>query len=121
MGWHLLLLLVLCCRLLQLACLEPSPILRAPSGIEKTGCFVVVLKKESNDSKFEAIQSKLVDLSTDSRLYGSVRNVAKAITVALNDSTLDMVSWSLMFVQVVKEDFYRSELLLMWSILRRKL
>ena len=71
------------------------PVLRAANDVpesDKTGCFVVVLRKETNDSIFEAIQSKLLNLSSTSRLYGSVKNVAKAITVALNESCLSMVS-----------------------------
>lgn len=75
------------------AYLELSPVLRAVPGANKTGCFVVVLKKESNMSAFETVQSKLLDLSTDSRLYGSIHNVAMAITVALNASSIDTVSW----------------------------
>lgn len=70
---------------------------RAVPGIKKTGCFVVVMKRESNDSSFEAVQSKLLEVSTGSRLYGSIHNVAKAITVALNDSALDKVGSSLMY------------------------
>ena len=75
------------------ACLELSPVLRAAAGVNKTGCFVVVLNKESNMSTFATVESKLLDLSTDSRLYGSIHNIAMAITVALNDSSIDKVSW----------------------------
>ena len=79
---------------LQLSSQEPCPVLRAASDVsdtDKTGCFVVVLKKESNDSTFEALQSKLLELSKDAHLYGAVRNIAKALTVSLNDSSLEMV------------------------------
>lgn len=85
-------LILLCYSWLVSASLEPCPVLRAASGANKTGCFIVVLKKDSNASTFETVQSKLVNLSTDSRLYGSIHNIAMAITVALNDSTLDLVS-----------------------------
>lgn len=91
MSWCVVLVVVLCGWLGPVSP-ELSPVLRAAAGLNKTGCFVVVLRRGSNDSSFEAMQSKLLDLSSDSRLYASVRNVAKAITVALDDTALDTVS-----------------------------
>lgn len=71
-----------------------SPVLRV-TGVadsDKTGCYVVVLKKETNSSSFESVKMTLLELSKDSRLYGSVEKVAKAITISLNDSSLELVS-----------------------------
>lgn len=104
MGRCLLLLLLLCC---SSASQEQCPVLRAAAGLNKTGCFVIVLRRESNNSIFETVQSKLLDLSADSRLYGSIHNVAKAITVALNDSTLDIVSWFINMFALAMKNFYR--------------
>lgn len=59
---------------------------------DKTGCYVVVLKNDSNGSTFDAVKSVLLDLSKDSRLYASVEKITKAITVAVNDSSLNIVS-----------------------------
>lgn len=103
--------------------LELSPVLRAAAEANKTGCFVVVLKKECNISTFETVQSKLLDLSTDSRLYGSIHNVVMAITVALNDSTLDLVSLGVVcvVVKVCHKNVCRYDLFLMLSTLRKKL
>ena len=92
---RLCLVVLVCCGLLELTGQELSPVLRAAAGVadsEKTGCYVVVLKKGSNDSTFQSVQERLLDLSRDSRLYGSVRKVVKAVTVALNDSMLHKVS-----------------------------
>lgn len=86
---------ILLCVFVRLSSQELSPVLRASdvADNEKTGCFVVVLKKDSNESTFKDVQSKLLDLSKDSHLYGSVQKVTKAITVTLNDSSLNMVSF----------------------------
>ena len=71
-----------------------APVLRASGEAqsEKTGCFVVVLKKETNSSVFEHVKSTLHSLSNDSRVYGSVQRVIKAITVALTEENLIAVS-----------------------------
>lgn len=73
---------------------ELSPVLSAIGVAEedKTGCYVVVLKKEMNSSTFESVKSTLLELSKDSHLYGSIQNIAKAVTVTLNDSSLEIVS-----------------------------
>ena len=85
-------LVLVVCSLVTASSLEVSPVYRAAAEVNKTGCFVVVLRKESNVSTFETVQSKLLALSTDSRLYGSIHHVVKAVTVALNDSAVEMVS-----------------------------
>lgn len=90
---NVVLLLGVLCGWFGLSSQELSPVLRA-SGVaaaDKTGCYVVVLKKESNSSTFENVKSTLLELSKDSHLYGSVQNVVKAITITLNDSSLEMV------------------------------
>lgn len=86
--------LLLLCGWFGLSSEELSPVLRATGVAEedKTGCYVVVLKKETNLSTFEDVQSTLLHLSKDSHLYGSVQKVVKAITIALNESSLDTVS-----------------------------
>ena len=93
--WGLVVAVSLLCGTLQVTALERCPLLRAAANVpasDKTGCYVVVLKRESNDSTFESIQSQLLDLSSDFQLHVSVKNIAKAITVALDEDNLDIVS-----------------------------
>ena len=71
---------------------DRCPLLLASAGANTTGCYVVVLKKGSSPSTFEMVESKLVNMSKDGRLYGSVRSVSQAVTVSLNQSALDKVS-----------------------------
>ena len=89
-GALLLLLLSVC--VLGVSCEEKCPLLLASPGAETTGCYVVVLKKSSSPLTFEMVESKLVNMSKDGRLYGSVRTVNQAVTVALDHSALDVVS-----------------------------
>lgn len=113
---RLCLLVLVCCGWLKLTCQELSPVLRAAAGVaesEKTGCYVVVLKKGSNYSTFQSVQERLLDLSSDSRLYGSVHKVVKAVTVALNDSMLDKVSSIVLYSWCYECLFCRSDLLQM--------
>ena len=70
---------------------ERCPLLLASAGANTTGCYVVVLKKGSSPSTFEIVESKLVNMSKDGRLYGSVQRVSQAVTVSLTDSALDKV------------------------------
>lgn len=77
---------------------ELCPLLRASvsSQDQITGCYVVVLKKDISPSDFEDVQSKILSLSDDSHIYGSVQNVLKAITIKVNESSLEIVSWKLL-------------------------
>ena len=94
----LLLLDWLCCVLLLSCCCpcwsQPCPLLSSVGASEedKTGCYMVSLKKDTNESSFTAIKSTLQGLSTDSRLHGSVQGLVQAITVPLNKDGLNLVS-----------------------------
>ena len=121
MKWCCVLLL---CVWFRLSRQELSPVLKA-SGVadsDKTGCYIVVLKKDSNSSVFENVRSTLLELSKDSHLYGSVQNVAKAITITLNDSNLETVSYSKYSPGHAVSCYHnRFGLCLKWSILRKRL
>ena len=88
----LLLLQLLCIYLLGVSGEEKCPLLLAAAGVDTTGCYVVVLKEGSSSSTFELMESKLLNLSRDGRLYGSVQSITQAITVALSASAVEKVS-----------------------------
>ena len=94
LSWRYVLLVLLLYSKCRLSKQELCPVLKAVGVAEndKTGCYVVVLKKETNSSTFESMQSRLLELSKDAHLYGSVETVLKALTVTLNDSSLELVS-----------------------------
>lgn len=94
MKWCSLSLLFVLCSWQVLGRQELCPVLRA-DGVgqsDKTGCYVVVLKKQSNHSTFEQVKSRLLELSNDFYIYNSVEKIVKAVTVVLNDSSLETVS-----------------------------
>ena len=70
------------------------PLLRATGVAEsdKTGCYIIVLNKTTSAEKFQNIQSRVVEMSEDAKVYGSVQRVAKAFTVKLSDTALESVS-----------------------------
>lgn len=71
-----------------------SPLVKASSATEdeKSGNYVVVLKKDTNDSAFADMETILLGLSSDSRIIGSVQNLVKAITVSVTQHNLNLVS-----------------------------
>lgn len=72
------------------------PVLKASNVTvdDKTGCYLVVLHKQTNASTFAAVKSILLGLSTGSHVTGSVQSVVKVITVSLTEDNLNMVSYS---------------------------
>ena len=70
------------------------PLLRATgaSASEKTGCFIIVLNKTTTADKFQDILSRVLNMSEDAKVYGSVQRVAKAFTVKLSEVALGVVS-----------------------------
>ncbi len=97
--------LLLCVCTLGVSCQEKCPLLLAPAGVEITGCYVVVLKKGLTPSIFEMMESKLLNMSKDWRLYGSVRLVSQAVTVVLSQSALDTVSGTVFFSEILTAIF----------------
>ena len=69
------------------------PLLRATgaSASEKTGCFIIVLNKTTTAEKFQETLSKVVNMSEDAKVYGSVQRVAKAFTIKLSEIALEAV------------------------------
>ena len=76
------------------AAASTCPLLLA-SGAEdsdKTGNYIVVLKDETTHERFEDIKSKVVSMTEDEEVHGSVETVVKAFTVKLSDRALSTVS-----------------------------
>lgn len=69
------------------------PVLRATgaSASEKTGCFIIVLNKTTTAEKFQDVLSKVVNMSEDAKVYGSVQRIAKAFTIKLSEIALEAV------------------------------
>lgn len=70
------------------------PLLRA-TGVaesEKTGCFIVVLNKATTAQNFTNILDKVLEMSEDAKVYGSVQKITKAFTVKLSEIAVEAVS-----------------------------
>ena len=70
------------------------PLLRATGAeeSEKTGCFIVVLNKATTAENFTNILDKVLEMSEDAKVYGSVQRIAKAFTVKLSEIAVEAVS-----------------------------
>jgi hypothetical protein len=70
------------------------PLLRATGAAEsdKTGCFIVVLNKATTAENFTYILDKVLEMSEDAKVYGSVQKIAKAFTVKLSEIAVEAVS-----------------------------
>lgn len=70
------------------------PLLRATGAAEsdKTGCFIVVLNKATTAENFTNILNKVLEMSEDAKVYGSVQKIAKAFTVKLSEIAVETVS-----------------------------
>ena len=68
------------------------PLLRKPSDVATTGCYMVAMKDEASQAQLDEIMMKAVKASDDAKLYGMVRKVKKMFTVKLNPYALEMVS-----------------------------
>ena len=68
------------------------PVLHAAEGAERTGCYIVVLKKATSAEEFQSVLRRVVGMADDAKVYGIVRNIAKAFTVKLSQEALQQVS-----------------------------
>ena len=59
---------------------------------EKSGYYIVVLKDDTTHERFEEIKSKVVSMTEDEKVHGSVERVVKAFTVKLSQDALTTVS-----------------------------
>ena len=73
---------------------KKCPLLKATGASEedKTGCYIVVLNNATTADKFQEILGKVLNMSEDAKVYGSVQRVAKAFTVKLSEITVEVVS-----------------------------
>lgn len=70
------------------------PLLRATGAAasEKTGCYIVALKKATTAENFTSILDQVLEMSEDAKVYGSVQKVTKAFTVKLSEIAVEAVS-----------------------------
>ena len=68
------------------------PLLHAPESAVKTGCYVLVLYKETPQEKFDELVETVRHVAEENKLYGVTRDVLKAISVKLSPEALHMVS-----------------------------
>ena len=67
------------------------PLLHAAEGANKTGCYIVVLHKETSPEKFTEIVQRATSMAEGHKLHGLVKNVTKAFTVKLSAYSLNLV------------------------------
>lgn len=67
------------------------PLLHAAEGVNKTGCYIVVLRQATTPEKFDEILQTATNMAEESRAYGVVRTVSKAFTVKLSAYSLNLV------------------------------
>lgn len=97
LTFHTILLLLLLVRLPKMTAGSTEtkcPLLRATgaSESEKTGCYIVVLNKATTAENFTNILDKVLEMSEDAKVYGSVQKIAKAFTVKLSEIAVEAVS-----------------------------
>lgn len=70
------------------------PLVRASGAADsdKTGYHIVVLKDGTTHERFEDIKSKVVSMTEDKKVHGSVETIVKAFSVKLSDDALSNVS-----------------------------
>ena len=68
------------------------PVLHAPESANKTGCYIVVLYKNTSQEKFDEIVRRAASVAEGNKVYGLAKNVSKAITVKLSAYFLSQVS-----------------------------
>lgn len=67
------------------------PILHAAETANKTGCYIVVLHKETTQEKLTEILQNATSMAEGNKVYGFVQKVSKAFTVKLSDDALNKV------------------------------
>ena len=72
---------------------EQCPLLHAPEGANRTGCYIVVLDSTIAPEKFAEILKRATDLAEGKHVYGLVQNVSKAFTLKLSTESLNLVSY----------------------------
>lgn len=79
---------------------SPCPLLMASgvSDADKTGCYIVNLRKETTQEEFQAIQRQVLQRTDDHKIYGSVQRVVKAFTVKMSAYSLQSVSDALTII-----------------------
>ena len=71
---------------------EQCPLLHAPEGVNRTGCYIVVLDSTIAPEKFAEILERATGLAEENHVYGLVQNVSKAFTLKLSTESLNLVS-----------------------------
>lgn len=73
------------------------PLLHAAEGANKTGCYIVVLHKETTPEKLTEIIQRATNMADGHKIYGVVQKVAKAFTVKLSPYSLNLVRYNVKF------------------------
>ena len=69
---------------LLVAAVQTREVIRAPSGIETTGQYMVVLTPDTSHERFEAIAEKVQNQSLSSEIYKIEGQFAKVIVTELS-------------------------------------
>ena len=70
------------------------PLLHAAETANKTGCYIVVLHKETTPEKLSEILQNATSMAEGNKLYGFVQNISKAFTVKLSATALNKVRYT---------------------------
>lgn len=82
---------------------QKCPLLHAPEGAEKTGCYLVLMKEATPMKMYKSVMERVVNVSEGNKLYGSVQRVAMAFSVKLSTSALHEVR-SIPEIQLIEEE-----------------
>ena len=74
------------------AAVKQCPLITAPESATKTGCYIVVLYKETSQEKFDEILEIATSVAEGNKIYGVVEFVFKAFSVKLSTESLNQVS-----------------------------
>ena len=68
-----------------------QPLIRAPYGSEKTGSYIIVLKKGSSKSKLEEVITKIKTITDEVQIQRYTEFIETTVTVKIPGDVLDKV------------------------------
>ena len=70
------------------------PLLHAADTANKTGCYIVVLNKETTHEKLTEILQNATNMAEGNKVYAYVEKISKAFTVKLSADALNQVKYN---------------------------
>lgn len=74
------------------AAVDARRVIRAAPESNKTGCYIVKIEDSTSHDRFEELTEKILNESTDHRIYEKVEgSISKIVTARLSEDALDRV------------------------------